>query len=80
MILEELVLGEERSDDVGRNLRTARAWRGLSQEALAKLAGVDPATVTFVETGKTKPYRSTLGKLAAALDVPVALLEGKPRG
>lgn len=58
---------------VGRNVRRFRQQLGLSQEALAKKAGVYRLTVTFLETGRTETVGSdTLQLLADALGVSTA--------
>lgn len=55
------------------NLIRERTKRGLSQNALAKKAGVFQRTVRAIETGETKETRK-VGQLAQALDVPVEVL------
>jgi putative transcriptional regulator len=40
---------------LGNRLKVARAERGLSQEALAALAGVTRQTVSSIETGQYGP-------------------------
>lgn len=57
---------------VGRNVRRYRQRLGLSQEALAKKAGVYRLTINFIETGRTETVGSdTLQLLADALGVSV---------
>jgi transcriptional regulator with XRE-family HTH domain len=54
-------------------LRVLRLNAGLSQEELARAAGVSEATIKRLEMGKGKrPHPSTRRKLAAALGVPIA--------
>lgn len=48
-------------------LRTLRKSKGLSLEAVAFLADVDPATVSRVERGLSEPRRGTVVALARAL-------------
>lgn len=45
---------------LGARLRLLRETRGLSLRALAKLAGVNPGTLSQIENGKTSPSVSTL--------------------
>ena len=56
-------------------LRAFRWARGLSQDALAELAGVHRVTVSRLETGHDG-FRPTIQKLAAALGVPREHLVG----
>ncbi|MGH8935555.1 MAG: helix-turn-helix domain-containing protein [Acidimicrobiia bacterium] len=48
-------------------MRTLRKSKGLSLEAVAFLADVDPATVSRVERGLSEPRRGTVVALARAL-------------
>ncbi len=59
------------------NLRRIREGRGLSQEALADLAGIHRTEASLLERAGREPRIGTLVKLAAALEVPMAdLIEG----
>ena len=51
----------------GRVVRRARDARGLSQEALADLAGVSRSFLSEVERGSASPSLETMQKLADAL-------------
>jgi transcriptional regulator with XRE-family HTH domain len=53
-------------------LRRIRNERGLSQQRLAGLAGVDKVTIVHIEGGKVSPKVETLEKLATALEVEIA--------
>ena len=53
-------------------VRRIRKERGLSQQALSELAGINKVTLVHIETGKSSPNVDTLEKLARALDVEVA--------
>lgn len=46
--------------EIGRRIRTARAWAGLSQEELAQMLEVSEATVRRMEQGKKIPRSSDL--------------------
>jgi transcriptional regulator with XRE-family HTH domain len=49
--------------------------RLLTQEELAKKAGVSPSTIVNIERDQTTPHFRTIRKLAEALDVdPTSLL------
>lgn len=52
-----------------------RRYRGLSQAALAKKAGLSQVWVGRIETGGGYGSRATRRKLAAALEAPVWALE-----
>ena len=53
---------------MGKTLRQLRDAAFLSQRELADKAGLTVATVNRIETGKSKPLRRTIRKLAKALD------------
>jgi transcriptional regulator with XRE-family HTH domain len=57
--------------DVGRLLQHWRSQRRRSQLALALDAGVSSRHLSFVETGRSRPSREMVLKLAEALDVPL---------
>ena len=63
-----------------KELRRIRKERGLTQRGLADASGVDPATISMIETGKRRPHLETLDNLARALDVEVQdlLPKGEP--
>lgn len=56
------------------NLKFLRAERGLSQDALALIAGLDRTFIAHVERLKRNISLDNLEKLAAALDVPTSEL------
>lgn len=55
----------------GQHLRRWRERRGLSQLLLAAEAGTTPRHVSFLETGRSRPGRELVLRLAASLDVPL---------
>lgn len=55
----------------GRLLRRWRTLRGASQLALAGAAGTSTRHLSFVETGRARPSRAMVLRLAEALDVPL---------
>ncbi len=68
---------------VAENLRTLRKQRKLSQEMLAKKAGISVSYVSMLERGERTPPLDTLETLAKALSVaPLQLLQGTaaPKG
>ncbi len=61
---------------IGKKLKEVRIRRLLTQEELARKAGVSPSTVVNIERDRSEPHFSTIRVLARALDVdPVSLLE-----
>lgn len=59
--------------DLVRKLRTAEG-RDWTVEQLAEKAGLNKGTVSKLERGELDPRKSTLEKIAAALDVSAAYL------
>ncbi|MDP1854337.1 MAG: helix-turn-helix domain-containing protein [Candidatus Omnitrophota bacterium] len=61
----------------GENIYLWRAFRGLTQEELAKKAGIPRPNLSAIERGKREITLTTLRSLAAALDVsPGSLVNG----
>jgi len=58
----------------GAALRRARTQKQLSQEELAHRAGLDRSYVSSIERGNQNPGLIAVGRLAAALKVPIAAL------
>jgi transcriptional regulator with XRE-family HTH domain len=66
---------------LGERIRTLRQERELQQRQLAEKAGLTPSMVSQIESGRLSPSLNTLGKLAAALGVPIAgLFDGHADG
>ena len=59
---------------VGENVRRYRREKGLSQQEVANLMGVDRAYVSGLELGQHNPTVVTLWHAAQALEVEVHLL------
>jgi transcriptional regulator with XRE-family HTH domain len=59
---------------LGRNVRSQREARGLSQEQLAFEAGMKRSYLSELERGLRNPSVRALGRLAAALEVEPAAL------
>ena len=53
----------------GAVVKDERKKRGLSQDSLGKLVGVDKATVSYIERGKPGVRLSTILLLLAALEI-----------
>ena len=64
--------------DYGKRLRQLRDERGLTQERLAELAGLERTYISQAEQGRRNTTVITLQKLAAALGVDVTELLKTP--
>ncbi len=67
------------SERIARSLKTLRDARGLTQEQIARLAGVPRATWANLETGGGNPTLAVLHRVAQALQVPLDELIAQPR-
>jgi transcriptional regulator with XRE-family HTH domain len=66
---------------LGARIKALRAERQLQQRQLAEKAGLTPSMLSQIESGRLTPSLHTLGKLAAALGMPIAaLFESAPNG
>ena len=61
------------------NVRRLREARGLSQQRIAKLAGIPRPTWASLESGSANPTLAVLARAAAALQVSIEELIGPPR-
>src|SRR5437867_10880664 len=67
-------------DHLADNIRAVREARGLSQQQIAKAAGIPRATWTHLESGAANPTLAVLIKVAAALQVRLDELLAPARG
>lgn len=67
-------------DAFGEILKTYRLQAGLSQEALAKRAGMHSTTISYYEVGRRKPTIHTLFILARALELQPATIIAELQG
>jgi transcriptional regulator with XRE-family HTH domain len=65
--------------NLAANLRRLREARGLSQQQIARLAGIPRPTWAHLESGGANPTLAVLGRAAAALQVSIEELIGPPR-
>ena len=63
---------------LARNLASLRHVRGVTQQALAKAAGVPRSTVSNLESGEGNPSLAVLVKIARALGAPIDELLSPP--
>ena len=61
------------STDIGNCVRDCRKLAGLSQLALAKLAGVGKTAIFDIEKGKETVQLDTLLKVLAVLNIKIKL-------
>lgn len=57
-----------------KNLEIAMATKQFSSEQLAKITGLSPITIARIKNGVQDARPQTIGKIALALEVPVATL------
>ena len=60
---------KSQAEILGGVLRKRRDECGLSQEALAEQAGLDPTFISRIENGHRRPSVESVWKVAKALDV-----------
>ncbi len=65
---------QEMLNSIGEKVQEIRKAKGLNQESLAKLAGVDRAYVSLVENGKQNLTMAALFNLSSALGVTIPTL------
>ena len=66
---------------LGERIKALRQERSLQQRHLAEKAALTPSMVSQIESGRLTPSLNTLGRIAAALGVPIAaLFDGQPAG
>lgn len=64
---------------VGRRVSQARRDRGYTQEGLSEVIGIEPVTLSRLETGDRALSLSTLGSISDALAVPLGDLLDETR-
>ena len=71
-------LSMKRPSEIGRKIKELRETKGLTQDQLARAAGLLRPNLARIEAGKHRPTMDTLEKIAAALKVPVVdLIAGR---
>ena len=56
---------------LGKRIQLIRKSKCFTQEKLAELIGIEPPSLSYIETGKFWPSVETLQKLAEVLEVDV---------
>jgi transcriptional regulator with XRE-family HTH domain len=67
------------AEHLGENVRQLREGRGLTQEQIAKIAGIPRATWSNLESGSANPTLAVLIKVANALQTRLEELLSAPR-
>lgn len=62
---------------IGENLKKVRGFKGMSQSDLAEATGLNEATLSNIESGRTDPRVSTVGKIAEALNEDITIFFAK---
>ena len=75
----EEAVSSQAAAHLARNLVNLRRTRGLTQDMLAREAGVPRSTVANLESGEGNPSLAVLVKVAQALAVPIDELLASPR-
>ena len=70
---------DDPGSNLAANLRRLREARGLSQQQIARLAGMPRPTWASLEAGAANPTLGVLARAAAALQVSIEELIGPPR-
>ena len=64
---------------LAKNIKQLREARGLTQQQMAKLAGVPRATWAHLESGEANPTLAVLDRAASALSISIEELLSAPR-
>jgi transcriptional regulator with XRE-family HTH domain len=70
---------DELSDRLAKNVKQLRLARGMTQQQVAKIAGMPRATWANLESGAANPTLAVLHSVAHALEVPLEELIATPR-
>ena len=70
-LAEERLTLQEQLALMGRRINSARADRGMTQQALAEASGLDRTYISLVEHGKQNVTIGAVLKIAHALDMPI---------
>ncbi|MBL8014897.1 MAG: helix-turn-helix transcriptional regulator [Candidatus Doudnabacteria bacterium] len=63
--------------NIGRNIKTIRVSKNLSQKHLAAKVGITPTYLSLIENEVKKPSLTLIEKLSQVLDIPLTLLFGE---
>jgi len=57
--------------NIGLAILTIRIKKNLTQKAFAEITGLNRWTVLHLESGKKKPHKSTINKIATSFGLPL---------
>ena len=64
----------QEKENIGRTIRLLRTAAGIKQKELAETVGIQPNSLSLIESGRRGLSLTLLRLIAKALDVPVSLL------
>lgn len=56
---------------IGKKIQNIRKAKGFTQEKLAELIGIEPPSLSYIETGKFSPSMETVQKLSKVLNIDI---------
>lgn len=59
---------------LGQRIKYFRKTKKLTQEQLAELVGMEPNSISIIESGRNFPTLNSLEKIAKALDIELNIL------
>lgn len=59
---------------LGQRIKYFRKAKNLTQEQLAELVGMEPNSISIIESGRNFPTLNSLEKIAKALDIELNIL------
>lgn len=77
---KDVPVAKKLPEQFGGRVRELRARKGVSQEALADLAGLHRTYLGGIERGERNPSLVNIGRIADALGVPILELFQFPDG
>ena len=66
---DDLTCNKKLREILGKNIRTLRRARNISQEKLAEMADLSTVYLGRIENGRQEPSLNTIGRIANALGV-----------
>jgi transcriptional regulator with XRE-family HTH domain len=70
---------KQKNENIGQTIRVLRTAAGMKQKELAVAAGIQPNSLSLIESGKREPSLALLRSISKALDVPMSLIFWDPQ-